>query len=401
MKIPKFVLKKRLRKIANKMAQEDLKALVVYGNGSTLGFASRTHGYLTYLCGWDSRNLSSMFIFLPDKGPILLVPSRSLYLLAKESMWFDDVRLVSYTNFHQEVVSILAPLLSSADRVGYIGKSETPYDIFEGLLKGLPGTDWVKANYIIDTERTIKDELQIEYHRCAAKICDEMFETLSREIRQGKKTYRLQADMELTAKYAGCEYASTFLSIAPVVDRPRYSVEECLRVPHEGDQVLASVFVLYQGHWGHAIRTGTLGQANKTQQQVFEVTLEMAEEALLRLRPALNLTEVPKAAEAVLQKYYPETRYMDMYKLKTGHGLGLDYSDPILSEAFPSPYEPSNDQAHKKELAKIIIKPGMLFEIHPNIFLPALAVGAIGDMVLITENGNEILNRFPRELITW
>ena len=51
--------------------------------------------------------------------------------------------------------------------------------------------------------------------------------------------------------------------------------------------------------------------------------------------------------------------------------------------------------------ASIPIQTGMLLELHPNVFLPNEAAGAIGDMVLVTENGYEILNRFPRELIRW
>ena len=401
LKIPESTFKNRLQKIADKMAAEDLKALVVFGNGSALGFASNTHGYMTYLCGWDSRNLGSIFVFSPQKDPVLLVPNRSLYLLAKESLWFDDIRSVPYKNYHQEVISVLKPLLSKGNRVGYIGKSETPYEMFEGLLSGLPDMDLIQANHLIDEERTIKEELQIEFHRRAAEICDEMFKTLASEIRKRKETYRLQADMELTARYAGCEYASTFLSIAPVVDRPRYAVDECLRIPQEGDQVLASVFALYRGHWGHAIRTGALGRPSEIQQQAFNATLEVEEKALQLLRPGMDLNEVPKASDDILQKRFPEIKTMDIYKLKTGHSLGLDYSDPILSEVFPPPSGTLAGQVNEKEKDKVIIKPGMLFEIHPNLFLPSKAIGAIGDMVLITEDGNEVLTKFTRELIAW
>ncbi len=41
----------------------------------------------------------------------------------------------------------------------------------------------------------------------------------------------------------------------------------------------------------------------------------------------------------------------------------------------------------------------MLFELHPNIFIPDEATAAIGDMVLVTETGHEIMDRFPRELL--
>jgi len=107
------------------------------------------------------------------------------------------------------------------------------------------------------------------------------------------------------------------------------------------------------------------------------------------------------ASEKILDRYYPGAREQDWYWLKTGHSLGLDYSDPILSSVFPTPAamrKDANPQGTEKG-ACIQIMPGMLFELHPNIFLPGEATAAIGDMVLVTETGHEILTRFPRDLL--
>ena len=40
-------------------------------------------------------------------------------------------------------------------------------------------------------------------------------------------------------------------------------------------------------------------------------------------------------------------------------------------------------------------------EIHPNVFVEGVAGAMVGDMVPVTENGCEILNEFPRDLISW
>ncbi|MGD8562351.1 MAG: M24 family metallopeptidase, partial [Desulfarculaceae bacterium] len=179
------------------------------------------------------------------------------------------------------------------------------------------------------------------------------------------------------------------------------AVEECRRIPQERDQVLASVFVLYKGHWGHSIRTGALGRPSQIQEQVFEAVLEVSEKSLQLMQPGKDLNEVPLHAEMIIRERFPEIKSMDIYKLKTGHSLGLDYSDPILSDVFPPPSVSLLDQPNQAEKSKVILKPGMLFEIHPNLFLPSKAVGAIGDMVLITDNGNEVLTKYTRELIRW
>ena len=401
MTIPTSVFKNRIKQAVEQSIEEKLSGLVVYSTGSSLGFAGRTHGYLRYLCDWDARNQAAVLILLPKRNPVLLVPGRSPKLFAKEIMWFNDIRAIPQDEFGGEIVATLKPIIAGGEKIGYIGRPETPVPLYDALREGLEGVELVEANHIVDKLRIIKDSLAIDFHRRSAEVCDAMFETLEREMRSGKMVYQIQADMEHTARYEGCEYASTFMSVGPVVDRPRYAKKECSQIPKEGDQFLLALFVLKDGHWGHAIRTGTVGKPNRAQQKVFQIVLEMQDAALGRLSPGTNLDEVWKASEKVLRKYYPNARDSDWYWLKTGHSLGLDYSDPILSAVFPNPYamgKKSNGQ-DAQDGSSIRILPGMLFELHPNIFIPGEATAAIGDMVLVTETGHEILDRFPRELL--
>jgi Xaa-Pro dipeptidase len=403
LKIPNPIFKQRLKDTSERMRKLNLQALVIYSTGSMIGNSSRTHGYIRYLCGWDGRNLPSVLIVVPEKDPILLVTMRSAQLYAKETLWFDDIRVTPQAKLGQEIITGVHSLFPKNKKIGYIGRDETPAPVYDTLREDAEGIELIEATEIIDEHRIIKDTIQIVFHQRAAEICDAMFETLTREIGKGKKAYQLQADLEYTAKYEGCEHASTFLSVGPVVDRPRYARGECSRVPQKGDQVLIALFVMYEGHWGHAIRTGTIGEPNKAQLKAFNIVLEMQEAALNFMKPGLDLNEVWIASDNVLRTYYPNVRDLDWYWLKTGHSLGLDYNDPVLSDVFPNPYLLKNEDIEKQGQGKssIKIQEGMLFELHPNIFIPDEAAGVIGDMVLVTEEGHEILNRFPRQLIIW
>jgi len=403
MAIPNSLLKERVKDVEAKLKAEGWKALLVYSTGSSLGTMSRTHGYLRYLLDWDSRNGFSILVLTPGEEPVLFVSNPAFQRFAKEVLWFKDIRLASPERVGQAVVSILKPRLSATDQVGYIGRTETPVPVYEAITQGLPGVSLVVANDLLDKLRIIKDPLAITLHRFAAEISDEMFQTFTREVRRGKKAYQLQADVEHTAKYAGCDHASTFLTIAPVVDRAHNYTRENHRVPQKGDQILLAVFLSYEGHWAHAIRVGTIGDPNSAQRRAFDIALEMEEAMLERLKPGTDLSEVWKASARVLAKYYPQGIDPNWFWLRTGHGIGLDYSDPILTEIFRFPYDldKGGRGEDRKEETSIPIQPGMLLELHPNIFIPNEAAGAIGDMVLVVESGYEILNRFPRELIQW
>lgn len=403
MKIPSSVFVERVKQVQEIAGNMGLKALVVYSTGSSLGFASRTHGYLRYLCNWDPRNQAAVMVLFPDreKDPVLLVNGRAAKLFAGEIMWFSDIRSIAPDGFGKEIVEILQASGKNGDRIGYIGKAETPVNLFDTLRDRLGGVEWVDADHVINERRVVKDEASIELHRRSASVCDAMFHTFSREVRSGKKVYQLQADLEHTAKMEGCEYASTFMSIGPVVDRARYAKGECSRVPQEGDQVLLSLFVLKDGHWGHAIRTGSIGQLPPKLQETYQIVFEMQEAIKEAIFPGNEVVELWKAGERVLNKYYPEARQQDWYWLKTGHSLGLDYTDPVLSDFFPNPFQ-SKQEVHlpaKHEEAFGRVLPGMLFEIHPSLFIPGYATAAIGNMLLATESGYEILDRYPRELM--
>ena len=401
MEIPISIFKDRIKQVEKKAKTEKLSAMVVYATGSGLGFAGQTHGSMRFLCDWDARNQAAVLILQPDQAPILLVPGRSPQLFAREIMWFDDIRSVPQSGFGKEIVSVLNPMLADGDKVGYLGKSETPVGLYDTLRQGLPRIELVAADSIVDELRTVKDSHAIGFHRRSAALCDNLFEVFKREVRSGKPVFQIQADLEHAAKIEGAEYASSFMSIGPVADRPRYAKRECIRIPADGDQVLLSLFVLMDGHWGHAIRTGVLGKPNQPQQKVHDIVHEMQAAALEQVSPGTLLENVWKASEKVLSHYYPGARELDWYWLKTGHSLGLDYSDPILSSVFPTPSamaKGANFQGTEKG-SLIQIAPGMLFELHPNIFLPGQATAAIGDMVLVTETGHEMMTRFPRELL--
>ena len=75
--------------------------------------------------------------------------------------------------------------------------------------------------------------------------------------------------------------------------------------------------------------------------------------------------------------------------------MGHSYEDPIGTAEFPQPYDKNATLPSEPRLAE----PGMLFEFHPNVFIENYAGASIGDMVLLTDSGPELLTRYARELL--
>jgi Xaa-Pro dipeptidase len=398
MRIENATLKARVADIEATLRQERLDALVIYVNGSALGSQSKMHGYLRYLCNFDGHNTATMLVLRPGHEPILLTGIMPFLMRTqtRSMLWFKDVRNIKPPLFGAEIVSILGATGAGKRRLGYIGLSETPAPVWKAIEKGLPNVEWVDFAPHIDKRRVQKDELQLSFHRRAAEICDAIFQTVKREAGSGLAGYQLQAAMEHTARHQGCEYCITWLTIGPRGDYPRFYKEECVRVPQEGDQVIPGIYLTYDGHWGHAIRTGTLGKATEDHRKIYDIVREMQEACLARLRPGDDLIEAVDAMDRVLYKYYREE---DVLRSRAGHGLGYSYEDPIVTEAFFHPWDFPNKPAPGTK--RIEIKPGMLMELHPNVFVPGVAGAYLGDMVAVTETGYEILTEFPRDLIVW
>lgn len=71
----------------------------------------------------------------------------------------------------------------------------------------------------------------------------------------------------------------------PAAEYCHFRREECQRVPQIGDQVLVGIYLLYHGHWAHALRMGTYGAPSPAQQRAFDIVLEMENAGLEALRP--------------------------------------------------------------------------------------------------------------------
>lgn len=396
MKLERSVFRERIANVERTLAAEGLAGLVVYATGSALGPSSRTHGYMRYLCDWDSHHAPSLLILKFGGKATLLVPNIFMVFLAEQYHWIEDVRFVKVPDLAQIAASVLAAEDLSRAPLGIVGRNEMPAPVWEALAERLPAVEWRDATPALDRLRLTKDAAQMAMHQRAAEICDEMFATLAREIHTPKPAYHLQADMERTARYAGCEYCMTWLTAMPKADYSRFFKEECQRVPQRGDQVFAGIYLIYEGHWGHAIRGGTLGPANDAQRRVYGVAREMENAMLERLAPGSDLHDVQAAAERVLLRHYPGEAAANIFRFRHGHALGLSYEDPVASLAFPQLYDDPPSERRALE-----VTPGMLFEFHPNLFVPDVAGGVVGDMVAVTQSGPRMLTAYPRELIEW
>jgi len=133
--------------------------------------------------------------------------------------------------------------------------------------------------------------------------------------------------------------------------------------------------------WGYNSeleRTMFLGQAKDDRREMFEHMVALQETAFQAIKPGRTCAEVDRD----VRNYYLKNDLMKYWKHHTGHAIGLRYHE--------GPFLDIGDTT--------VIEPGMVFTVEPGLY--NLGVGGFrhSDTVLVTDQGNELLTYYPRDL---
>ena len=126
---------------------------------------------------------------------------------------------------------------------------------------------------------------------------------------------------------------------------------------------------LLNGYCSDMTRTVFLGKASDEARKIYEIVKEANRRGIEAVGPGARFSDVDKAA----RDYITEMGYGDAFTHRTGHCIGIEVHE--------------------------ILKPGMTFSVEPGIYVPGVAGVRIEDLVLVTEDGHEVLNHFTKDLI--
>jgi Xaa-Pro aminopeptidase len=126
-------------------------------------------------------------------------------------------------------------------------------------------------------------------------------------------------------------------------------------------------------------RTVAIGKISSEQKKVYDTVLEAQLAAEEVLCPGKRCSDIDKIARDIIDNAG--------YRGCFGHGLG--HSVGILIHEDPR-FSPICD---------VVLEPGMVMTVEPGIYLEGKFGVRIEDMTLITENGNTIFTKSPKELI--
>ena len=235
------------------------------------------------------------------------------------------------------------------------------------------------APTLIEQARMVKDEQEISRLRDAVQLGASLFDVALNAIRPGAKEIEIAAKMEYAARRAGAEGMSfeTIIASGPRSAMP-HARASTAEIPANGF-VVCDFGIILAGYCSDMTRTVHVGKPSDDALEMYDAVREAQQAALEAVKPGVRVSKVDAAARRLLAR----KGYGRYFTHSTGHGVGLEI------------HEPPRIAARQVE----VLRPGMVVTTEPGVYIQDCGGVRIEDMLLVTENGCEVLTPTSKELI--
>ena len=259
-------------------------------------------------------------------------------------------------------------------RVGFEAE-HLPYAALE-RLRELSPVEWVPTKGVIERLRLKKTPEEVARIRKAQALAEKALERALSLLKPGVEEREVALEIEFFLRKAGAEGAAFPPIVASGVRGALPHAGASEKRLEAGELVTLDLGAKVAGYHSDMTRTVALGKPPLEMRRVHQAVLSALEVALENLRPGRTGKEVDALAREELKRHG-----LDRYFLHSlGHGVGLAvHEGPSLS-----PY------------TEEVLEPGMVVTVEPGVYLPGVGGVRIEELVLLTEDGIELLSRFPR-----
>lgn len=350
---------KRLNQVRENMKQAGLRQMIVTETEPVY--------YLTGI--WVVPMERMMAVYLDDTGRTIFFGNKLFGVQPQEGMCLEE-----HTDTDNPVEQLAKAILP-----GELGIDETwPSRFLIGLMQLRPDVKPVVGSLPVEQATMYKDEEERELMRKASKINDACMEMAVHSVREGITEKELSAKVESFFKENNCNSLGfSIVGMGANGADPHHDADST--VLKEGDSIVLDIGAPFEHYWCDMTRTVFYKTVSEQQREVYETVRRANEAAIALIKPGVAFKEFDLAARKVIE----EAGYGEYFTHRTGHSIGMKEHErpPVASDC------------------EVIARPGMVFSIEPGIYLPGQFGVRIEDLVLVTEDGCEVLNSYPKDLI--
>ena len=326
---------------------------------------------LPYLTGYRAMSLERVtMLVIPAEGRAeLVVPG----LEAPRVDVHDDSFDVHGWGESEDPIACIDRLLADMSSVA-IGDETWARFLLE-LQDVTPSRRYVSAGDLMAQLRMRKSAAEIDALRRAARTVDAVVEEMS-NVRFSGRTERDVSREVIERTIAGGHDTMDFWIVAsgPHGASPHHEPGD--RVMQRGDAVVVDFGGYQDGYCSDTTRTFVIGEAPYGFDAAYGVLQTAQAAAVDAVQPGVAAESV----DAVARDIIDEAGYGDLFIHRLGHGIGMDtHEHPYIIEGN-----------------EMVLEPGMAFSIEPGIYTPGEWGMRIEDIVVVTDDGVERLNRTDR-----
>jgi Xaa-Pro dipeptidase len=372
----------RIEKLHKVMERKELGALLL---------ANPLNVY--YVSGFSPMNgqLPVLVLVPYDGEPCIILPSVELDRV-RETSWITKIKSYSsYSSaprdnaeksfgskaFMAEVKNLVESSSLSSATIG-IEFSQVTVSSFEALKANLEKTGFKDISDDILEIRSVKDYEEVETLRDSLEISERGIRTAIELIQPGITELEVAAEVERTMRKAGSR-RTAFDSVIASGPRSGYKLASAKQMKIDLNEFVAiDVSAIYSEYCSEVARTIYTGKPGEKHRNVFELSKRTLNKAIEQIRPGITSEEIVVPVKSFAKNLLAEGNIE-----VSGHGIGLNlYEYPKITE----------DEIR-------LIKPGMVICVKVETSIRDVGGLRIEETVLVTDDGQEVLNKLPIETV--
>ncbi|WP_125152989.1 M24 family metallopeptidase [Clostridium rectalis] len=270
-------------------------------------------------------------------------------------------------------------LCKHIDKKGIIGIDKNwPAKFLLKLIELNKESEYVNASVIIDRIRMCKDYEEKNLMREASRINDMAMEEIIKIIPKKYSEKKLGEKLLNIYESLGAEGYSfdPILAYGKNTSDPHHEIDNTIL--KEGEGIIIDIGCRFNSYCSDMTRTVFYKSVSDNAKKIYNIVLEANKRAINSVKPGVRFCDIDKVAREYIESF----GYGKYFTHRTGHSIGIDVHD--LGDVSSTNID--------------ILKPGMIFSVEPGIYLPNEVGVRIEDLVLVTDNGCEILNSYNKEL---
>ncbi len=250
------------------------------------------------------------------------------------------------------------------------------YATYKEYIRKYKINNFVETEYIIEKQRMIKDEEELSNIIKACNITDECFKYILSYIKPGMTEKQIAKEIEdyYQERTEGLSF-DTIVASGENSSKPHAVPTD--RKIQERDIITIDMGCKVNGYCSDMTRTFYCKSVDDEQAAIHDLVRTAVEKAEAVIKPGMRFCDIDAQARDLID----EAGYSEYWRIRLGHFIGQE--DHEYGDVSP--------------INKNVAEPGMIFSIEPGIYLEGKYGVRVEDLVLVTEDGHELLNAVDKK----